>query len=47
MLNEGFIMGNIEDRLAAGIDKLLQPFQGFDINVVGGFIQQINIRFIA
>ncbi len=37
-------MGNIQNRLGTAADKFLQPFQGFDIQVVGGFVQKVAVR---
>ena len=37
-------MGDVEHRLGAGLEEILQPLQGIQVQITGGFIQQKYIR---
>ena len=39
-------MGNGDHRAPEGADILLQPFGGVEVQVVGGLVQQQNVRVL-
>lgn len=46
MFNEGFIMTDKQHGLRTQNQKLFQPLQGIDVQVIAWFIQQQNIRLL-
>src|SRR4030065_493997 len=44
LVHEMSIMGDHDDRVLESVEELLKPDNGLDIQVVGGLIQEQNIR---
>ena len=44
--DQNFVMRNEQDRLLGGKNKLLQPFQRMNINIVRRFVEQQHSRFL-
>ena len=45
-LDQGLVVGNVEDGLFCVPDKVLQPAEGIDVQVIGGLVQEQDIRLL-
>ena len=44
VLQQQLIVGDVQHRLGTLLNKLLQPLEGLNVQVIGGFVQQVAVR---